>query len=243
MRIILLISFLFITSFLTAEENYTALNKNSDAASDKNLFTSSAETLNQGEVTINNYEIAVFGISVGATDNLELSLSTTPVIPDNIVLLGSMKYKLFNSESSNVSIQLSQSYVYEYNEDYYNDDYDDNDDDDDARLTVISILYDFMPTKRVTIGLGFRTYFNSETELNKLNIMTSLAISVKLFKYLNFLGEVISLHEPSDEDSKSENLFGFGFRTGNNFFAMDLAFVKFYEESDLFPYATINFKF
>jgi len=241
MRIILFILCLSITSFLFAEENLTILKKNSDAASDKNLFTSSAETLNKGEVTLNNYEIAVFGVSVGVTDDLELSLSTTPFVPDHLVLLGSVKYKLFNTDTSNVSFQLGKSLIYEYQK----DDYDYNDDgEDEVNITVFSILYDFIPTNRVAISLGFRTYFNSETELNKLNIMTNLAISVNLFKYLYVIAEVISLYEPSKEKEKStENIYGFGIRASGNFFAMDLALVKFNDEPQLFPYGTINFKF
>ncbi len=242
MRIILLILCLSITSFLFAEENLTILKKNSDAASDKNLFTSSAETLNKGEVTINNYEIAVFGVSVGVMNDLELSLSTTPFVRDNIVLLGSVKYKLFNTDTSNVSVQLGKSFVYEYQEDYY--DYNDDDDAEEAEITVFSILYDFIPTNRVAISLGFRTYFNSETELNELNIMTNLAISVNLFKYLYAVAEVISLYEPSKEEEKStENIYGVGIRAAGNLFAMDFALVKFNDEPQLFPYGTINLKF
>lgn len=94
------------------DESPVARNRKEDASVDRGFFNSHAETLRQGDIAVNSYELLLLGVSGGVTDKLELSLTTLlPIVsemPTMLLLQG--KYAFLRDEKTTVSVRGNFSY-------------------------------------------------------------------------------------------------------------------------------------
>ncbi len=81
--------------------------KQADAAVDRNILLPSAETISAGQLTFNDYEIFLVGLTYGITDDLQVSATTLlPIVSDiPFVALVSAKYRLIAMDNMLLSIQ------------------------------------------------------------------------------------------------------------------------------------------
>jgi hypothetical protein len=88
--------------------------KRADPSVDRSVILPSAETLHQGDVTINSYEILGLGVSYGITDSIELSAIT--IIPAGgitpLSLLLSGKFQVVRLPSLLLSIQTTGGFIH-----------------------------------------------------------------------------------------------------------------------------------
>ncbi len=98
----------------TLESNTPAeMRRASDASVDRNIILPSAETIGQGKLSFNSYELFLAGLTYGFTDNLQLSLSGLLPITEDVplVLVFNGKYRLWHSERFILSVIPSGSIV------------------------------------------------------------------------------------------------------------------------------------
>jgi hypothetical protein len=89
--------------------------KRADPSVDRSVILPSAETLHQGDVTINSYELLGLGVSYGITDSIELSAIT--IIPAGgitpLSLLLSGKFQVVRLPSLLLSIQTTGGFIHD----------------------------------------------------------------------------------------------------------------------------------
>ncbi len=94
------------------DDTTVSRNRKEDASADRGFFNSHAETLRQGDIAVNSYELLFLGVSGGITDSLELSLtSLLPVVSEMpTVLLFQGKYAFFRNDRTTISARGNFSY-------------------------------------------------------------------------------------------------------------------------------------
>jgi len=223
----ILIIFLFMFSFLLlGDENFSSLRKNSDAAADRNILTPSAETLNQWDVTINNYEILMTGISLGLTDNLEFSLTVEPfdlgMFMDSFYV-GALKYKFFDTGKHLLSLQLVGVYIHksEHSKEETGDGI--------SAAPLIFLLYDYVVSEKLAFSFSFA------------GLYLGSSVSYRLFKNFKLFAEVLTIYNPWEDEDAFNYAYGLGFRLFGKNFAFDLSFLG--NKIPAAPYFTFNIKF
>ncbi len=81
--------------------------KNADAAVDRNIIFSSAETINKGALTINSYELFLLGLTYGFSNDFQGSFTTLlPITADfPLTMMFSGKWQFLNTGKILVSLQ------------------------------------------------------------------------------------------------------------------------------------------
>lgn len=98
---------IFILSLmLVATTAFAGERSNQDANADHNILTPTAETINQGDLTFNSYELFFAGMSYGVTDDLQLTFTTLLPIVNSIPFVGlfTAKYKLMDNGNTAFAI-------------------------------------------------------------------------------------------------------------------------------------------
>ena len=91
----------------------TELAKKRDASIDRGFIVSHAETLNEGEVALNSYELFLAGISYGITDDVEITFTTLlPIVKEMpIVLSPQAKWAFFRTDNQVLTAKLNFNYA------------------------------------------------------------------------------------------------------------------------------------
>jgi hypothetical protein len=222
-----------------SEKNLSNYFRDIDAASDRNIILPNAQTLKQGEVTINNYFVIINGLSVGITDNFQLTLTAQPfkgaMIFQPLYFL-SGKYKLITSSKYIFSIQLSEIYSYSYT--------DSSDEPQRYFSTLTSFLFDYFLSNRFFISFNLSLFpinhFTGKDSI--LNLSTNLTFLI--FKNVKFLLESNSgIMEDDKEISFYPLIVDLGVRFFGENFAFDISIFKNLMKKELFPFFSVNIKF
>lgn len=85
------------------------LRKTADAAVDRNFLTPTAETVNAGDLTFNSYEVFFAGLTLGVTDDFQVSATTMlPVVEGTPLIVAlSAKVQLVSQPHLRFSVQPS----------------------------------------------------------------------------------------------------------------------------------------
>ena len=91
------------------------IRKQADASVDRNIIFPSAETINGGDLTFNDYEILFVGLTYGITDDLQLSATTLLPVVEEIPLVAavSAKYRLIARDHLVFSIQPGVNVIHD----------------------------------------------------------------------------------------------------------------------------------
>ena len=87
--------------------------KYADASIDRGFIVSHAETLGEGEIALNSYELALAGISYGITDDLQVTLTTLlPIVKNTpIVLAPQVKWAFFRTDNQVLTAKMNFNYA------------------------------------------------------------------------------------------------------------------------------------
>jgi hypothetical protein len=112
-QLLLALALMMVNAPALAQSDAVSLAKQRDASIDRGFIMSHAETLNEGELTLNSYELFLAGMSYGVTDNLELTLTTLlPIIKDMpIVLAPQVKWVFLRGDQQVMSAKLNVTFA------------------------------------------------------------------------------------------------------------------------------------
>jgi len=96
-----------------AQSGAVSMAKHRDASIDRGFIVPHAETLSEGELTLNSYELFLAGISYGVTDNFEITMSTLlPVVKNMpIVLAPQMKWVFARTDQQVFGARVNLTYA------------------------------------------------------------------------------------------------------------------------------------
>ncbi|MDZ4696189.1 MAG: hypothetical protein SGI86_13670 [Deltaproteobacteria bacterium] len=196
-----------------------------DAAVDRNILVPTAETLNEGDLTFNSYELLLAGLTYGITDDLQISGTTLlPVTEDfPFVLVAAAKYRLHKGPLSIFSVQPTVAIF--------------ANDGENATLLGIQALYDRIldPEGKWVLtlaggGYGVLGSTSGDIDLNDGTVLTmSAGISGRLGRIVKFIGELYlpAVYSNGDfEFGEEALLFNYGVRFFSHSIAVDLAFLR-----------------
>lgn len=112
-QLLLTLALMMVNAPAFAQSGAAALAKKRDASIDRGFIMSHAETLAEGELTLNSYELFLAGMSYGVTDNLELTLTTLlPIIKEMpIVLAPQVKWVFLRTDQQVMSAKLNVTFA------------------------------------------------------------------------------------------------------------------------------------
>ncbi len=211
-----------------------------DASSDRNIMLPNAQTLKEGDLTINDYFIIVPGISYGLTDNLELSLTVQPLdggmIFDPLYLL-SLKIKIIDSGNYIFSTQLIGAAAY----------ITDHESANDKHIWIyngaISFLFDYFISKNLFISLNLLINPYKTATDGKFTGYLNSDITYLLFRNLKIIFETGLSSDYSDYDESYIVNMGLGFRIFNENYSFDLFGLKSLNKDDMIPFFSFAMKF
>jgi hypothetical protein len=200
------------------------MRKRADPSADRSLLFSSAETLHQGDVTINSYELIGLGVSYGITDSIELSGST--IIPAwrdaPLTLFLSGKFQVVRLPSLLFSVQTSAGILSGF-----------PDDDDGSSTLGLSALLDVILDSQgdfvfsTSVQTGWN-YFFDDSESFGLVALT-LAFNARVAKIVKLLFEVVIPGGFTSDDFalvEEATVFNYGVRFFGDSIAVDLSFLR-----------------
>ena len=88
------------------------LRRGSDASSDRNILSSSTDTLPAGGVALNDYQLIFANVSYSVTDNLQASFTTLLPIVRDFPLVGALSLKARLLETQRVALALMPSVIF-----------------------------------------------------------------------------------------------------------------------------------
>lgn len=110
---------MMLTSTAHAQFDAVSLAKKRDASIDRGFLVPHAETLHEGELTLNSYELFFIGMSYGITDNIEASLTTLLPVFSNlpVAVAPQLKWALYRSDQQVLSARLNMTYLSDHEND------------------------------------------------------------------------------------------------------------------------------
>jgi hypothetical protein len=108
-QLLIALTLMMVNAPVFAQSNAVSLAKQRDASIDRGFIISHAETLNEGELTLNSYELFLAGMSYGITDDVELTLTTLlPILQEMpIVLAPQLKWVFLRGDQQVMSAKLN----------------------------------------------------------------------------------------------------------------------------------------
>jgi hypothetical protein len=112
-QLLIALTLMMVNAPVFAQSNAVSLAKQRDASIDRGFIMSHAETLNEGELTLNSYELFLAGMSYGITDDLEVTLTTLlPIVREMpIVLSPQMKWVFLRGDQQVMSAKLNVTFA------------------------------------------------------------------------------------------------------------------------------------
>jgi hypothetical protein len=223
--------------------------RRNDASVDRNILNSTAETIKEGQWTVNSYEVIGVGLSYGVTDDFQLSGTLFPLPGgkgDEFVIFSlTGKYRMRTTRDSIFSLKPLVVASSNYRS--------------GAVLAGLSAIYDEILDEEgkfvLTLGgsaLGAFGSTNSGVHLSDRLIMSlHSGLSAQLGNRFKVIGELIlpaSYFNGEAHISKNALLFNYGVRLFGPTFAMDLSLMKLlqYEIPEFpfgLPFLSFSFRF
>jgi hypothetical protein len=196
------------------------IRKRADPSADRSVVLSSSETLYQGDVTINSYDLIGLGVSYGITDSIELSGMTIipafEAVPFTFFLSG--KFQIVRLSWLLVSIQTSAGVLMFLN------------DNDEIATLGASVTYDiiFDDQGDFVYSAGFQTNFNYLEKLsNSFQILLYQAFHARVAKSVKLLVEVTGggFRGTGFKPLEEGIFFNYGVRLFSDTIAVDISFL------------------
>ena len=95
------------------QSSAVATAKSRDASIDRGFLVSHAETLGEGQVALNSYELVLAGISYGITDDVELTVTTLLPIVDQmpVVISPQLKWAFLRTDNQVLTAKFNVNYA------------------------------------------------------------------------------------------------------------------------------------
>jgi hypothetical protein len=199
-----------------------------DASVDRNIFLSSAETIGEGKIAFNSYELLLAGLTYGVTDNLQLSVSTLlPITKDfPLVLVFNGKYRLIHTDRFILSVIPSGSIAHESTTD----------------VTVgtmgAGVALDYLLDQQgnfvfhggATIAWGFGGSDSDDMDFaDGALFLLNAGMNFRIHKYIKLLFELTlpgGYYKDDFEILEEGLLVGYGVRFCSSFISVDLTFIR-----------------
>ncbi len=97
---------------VSRSENPVEWARANDASNDRGLLSSHADTLREGEVAINSYELFFFGASYGVTDDFQLSFTTLLPVFSEFPLVGLINGKYVFKRTNRMVLSASANLAF-----------------------------------------------------------------------------------------------------------------------------------
>jgi hypothetical protein len=192
-----------------------------DAAIDRTITMPNAETVGNGIFTLNNYEIALFGLTYGITDDTQASLLFVPYLTSltlNNVLI-SVKTRLYSNSDFIFSLQPFGA---------YHSNFDEEDDDDVTYTYGCAFASNYMGVDNLVLSI-YAPIITNSIESPAFFSLQSVGAAYTMTTWLKLLFE-INCYPLSDEiDSSSDAIFAVlgGFRLYGKHFSAELSLLYF----------------
>jgi hypothetical protein len=210
---------------LPPAETPAEIRRQSDAAVDRNILSPTAETLNEGQLTFNSYELFLAGVSYGVTNDFQISGTTLLPITEDfpLVLAIAGKLRVHKTESSIFSIQPLVLVL--------------SNNGSTASLMGLYALYDRILDEegKVAVTLGgsaLGVVGSSDADINLsdgLLLSLTAGISARTGRIVKLMGELTlpaAYHDGTTEFAEEGMLFNYGVRFFGPTLAVDLTFVR-----------------
>jgi hypothetical protein len=102
-----------------AQTSAVSTSKSRDASIDRGFLVSHAETLGEGQVALNSYELVLAGVSYGITDDVQITLTTLlPIVEQMpVVLSPQVKWALLRTDNQILTAKFNVNYATSTNSD------------------------------------------------------------------------------------------------------------------------------
>ena len=216
-----------------------------DASADHNILTPTAQTIKEGEMTFNSYELFFAGMSYGIQDNLQLTGTVLIPMFSNMPFVGlfTAKYQIMSDESSAFTIQPGIFIMH----------YDGN----SAGAISLSAIFDLYLNEDATLtfsGVGYKPFASVDGEDSKLPdfyvITLTGAFNYRFHDFMKFIVELNVMGGGADGDFKmlsESTTVNYGIKFFNKDLSALLSFLRPLNGDSTFlmgfPYVTFTAKF
>ncbi len=201
------------------------MRRSADASVDRNILMPSAETISEGDVTFNSYELLLAGVTYGATDDIAISLTALLPITSDFPVFASLSGKVRLYAGSNDILSLQQNLM------------SFGVDGESAGIIGAHLLYDhiFDDSGRYTLTLAMSTLgvlgaTGGDVDLADGAVLGfSGAFSAHVGSFVKLMGELYlpgAITPDTTELVQEALLFNYGVRFFSSSIAVDLTFLR-----------------